>query len=66
MYVDSTPDTARRPVKTPRLRGAHRPRPLTAAARRTRLADMIVSQWLLEQVPADHRHVARGAAAGRR
>jgi hypothetical protein len=60
MFVDSSPVSARRSTDARRLRGdcgkpAARPR-VTAAARRTRLADAIVSQWLLEQVPADHRH----------
>ena len=32
-----------------------RPRPDTAAARRTRLDDAIVAQWLLEQLPSGHR-----------
>ena len=72
MYVDSPTVTERRSPRTrtmctgrreatPRLAdvtaGARRLRPVTAAARRTRLADAIVSQWLLEQVPADDRHV---------
>ena len=82
MYVDSSPVTARRSADTPRLRSAirkatthsaitragapaGRPR-VTAAARRTRLADAIVSQWLLEQVPSDHRHALAGAAHPRR
>ena len=60
MYVDSSPVTARRATGTPRSRSgnAARRRPASAAARRTRLADAIVSQWLLEQVPSDHRHAA--------
>jgi hypothetical protein len=41
---------------------AERPRPDTAAARRTRLDDAIVSQWLLEQLPSDHRHALGNAA----
>jgi hypothetical protein len=45
---------------------AGRLRPVTAAARRTRLADAIVSQWLLEQVPSDHRHALRRASDPRR
>jgi hypothetical protein len=81
MYVDSTV-TARRSVGTPRLRSvagrsataqtasdsgtAGRLRPVSAAARRTRLADAIVSQWLLEQVPSDHRHAVRSASNLRR
>jgi hypothetical protein len=35
---------------------AERPRPDTAAARRKRADDAIVAQWLLEQLPSDHRH----------
>jgi hypothetical protein len=43
----------------------------SGAARRRRAADAVVARWLLEQVPADHRHVtaggaATGAASGRR
>jgi len=41
---------------------AERPPAVTAAARRTRLADAIVSQWLLEQLPSDHRHAVRGVS----
>ena len=37
-------------------RGTAGRRPSSAAARRTRLADAIVSQWLLEQLPSDRRH----------
>jgi hypothetical protein len=79
MYVDSSPVTARRSADTSRRRSAchkatpqtaiataGRMRPVTAAARRTRLADAIVSQWLLEQVPSDHRHSLRSASAVRR
>jgi hypothetical protein len=81
MYVDSSPATTRRPAGTPRphsarrdatpqaagaTAGAERPRPVTAAARRTRLADAIVSQWLLEQLPSDHRHALRSASDARR
>jgi hypothetical protein len=58
MYVESSP-AARRSAETPRRRGDHRKptRQSTAvAARRTRLDDAIVSQWLLEQLPADRRH----------
>jgi ABC-type uncharacterized transport system YnjBCD permease subunit len=76
MYVDSSPVTARRFTGTPRLRSARRQatsqtasatagagplESVTAAARRTRLADAIVSQWLLEQLPTDHRHALRKA-----
>jgi hypothetical protein len=53
MYVDSSPVTQRRSTTAPRRRNPRRAP--TAAARRTRLADAIVSQWLLEQVPSDHR-----------
>ena len=82
MYVDSSPAAARRSADTPRRRSARRKatvhtanaeasapsgrRRVTAAARRTRLADAIVSQWLLEQVPTDHRHALAGAAHQRR
>jgi hypothetical protein len=52
MYVDSSPVTAHRFDDN-----------LSAAARRTRLSDAIVSQWLLEQVPSDHRHARGGQAA---
>jgi hypothetical protein len=64
MYVDSSPVIARRSAGTRRLRSARREvRPqASAAARRARLADAIVSQWLLEQVPSDHRHALRSAA----
>jgi hypothetical protein len=52
MYVDSSTAAARRSAG------------VSAAARRTRLADAaIVSQWLLEQVPSDHRHARDGAAS---
>jgi hypothetical protein len=74
MYVDSSPATTRRSAGTPRLRSdcretspqtanatARRTRPVSAAARRTRLADAIISQWLLEQLPSDYRH-ALGSA----
>jgi hypothetical protein len=69
MYLDSSP--VRRSAETPRRRGAcpgpahavatasataGRSRPVSAAARRSRLDDAIVSQWLLDQVPSDHRH----------
>jgi hypothetical protein len=30
------------------------------------LADAIVSQWLLEQLPSDHRHAFRSASDQRR
>jgi hypothetical protein len=81
MCVDSSPVTTRRSAGTPRLRGARReataqtanaaasagrPGPVRAAARRTRLADAIVSQWLLEQLPSDHRHALRSASDLRR
>jgi hypothetical protein len=74
MYVDSSRVTARRSCsKATRHTAtagssatAARRRPVTAATRRTRLADAIVSQWLLEQVPPDHRHALRGASDLRR
>jgi hypothetical protein len=68
MYLDSSPSAARRSAETPRRRGdcrkparqtataAERPQRDTATARRTRVDDAIVAQWLLEQVPAAHRH----------
>jgi hypothetical protein len=68
MYLDSSPAAARRSAEPSRRRGdcrqptrqtaapTERLRPTTATARRTRLDDAIVSQWLLEQVPAGHRH----------
>ena len=81
MYVDSSPVTTQRSADTRRVRSAfrkatpqtattsapaRRPRPASAAARRTRLADAIISQWLLEQVPSDHRHAVRSAPDLRR
>jgi hypothetical protein len=79
MYVDSSPTTTRRSAGTPRPRSARhdaspqtananarRPGPVTVAARRTRLADAIISQWLLEQLPSDHRHALRSASDPRR
>jgi hypothetical protein len=54
MYVDSSPVTKhRRETARESADRAH-----GGAARRTRLADAIVSQWLLEQVPADRRRSA--------
>jgi hypothetical protein len=53
MYVESSP-TARRPAETPRRRGAQRKparQTITTAARRNRVDEAIVSQWLLEQLP---------------
>jgi hypothetical protein len=44
-----------------RSAAAGRPQPDATEARRTRLADAIVSQWLLEQLPSDHRHPLRSA-----
>jgi hypothetical protein len=38
------------------------PRPVTAAARRARVDDAIVSQWLLDQLPSDHRHALSSAS----
>jgi hypothetical protein len=81
MYVDSSPVTVRRSADPRRVRTAlrkatshsagtsapaRRLRPVSAAARRTRLADAIVSQWLLEQIPSDHRHALRSASDLRR
>ncbi len=55
MYVESSP-AARRSAETPRRRGAHRKptRKTTTgtAARRIRLDEAIVSQWLLDQLPS--------------
>ena len=73
MYVDSPPVTVRRSADTRRVRSAlrkatsqtRRVRPVSAAERRTRLTDAIVSQWLLEQVPSDHRHDRTRSASGR-
>ncbi len=69
MYLDSSPTLARRPAETPRRRGAcnkparaalraqpARSQPANGTARRNRLDDAIVAQWLLDQVPFDHRH----------
>jgi hypothetical protein len=70
MYVESSPVTARRSTETPRRRGgcpmptARRPQPEIAAARRSRVDDAIVAQWLLDQLPAEHRH-AFGSATHR-
>ena len=75
MYLESSPATTRRSPETSR-RGdcrkptrqttnapAERPRRDIAAARRSRLDDAIVSQWLLEQLPSDHR-TALASVAG--
>jgi hypothetical protein len=82
MYVDSSPATARRFADTSHLRSARReatpetgngakaarrrPVSATATARRTRSTDAIVAQWLLDQVPAEHRHALRSASDLRR
>lgn len=81
MYVDSSPLTMHRSAGTPGLRGARRDAtpqianatasaarlgPVSAAARRARLADAIVSQWLLEQARSDHRDALRSASNLRR
>ena len=70
MYLDSSTTAARRSAETPRRRGdcrkparqtviaAGRPQRDTAAARRTRVDDAIVAQWLLEQLPSGHRHAS--------
>jgi hypothetical protein len=50
------PTPARQPAIAASRPTAERPHAVTAAARRARLADAIVSQWLLEQLPPDHRH----------
>jgi hypothetical protein len=68
MYIDSP--TRRRSADTSRRRGGcHKPArqaavatasrepAATAAARRSRLDDAIVAQWLLDQLPAEHRHL---------
>jgi hypothetical protein len=69
MYLDSSP--VRRSSETPRRRSAcGKParrtasRPISAATRRSRLDEAIVAQWLLDQVPFDHRH-AFGSASNR-
>jgi hypothetical protein len=65
MYLDSSP-TTRRSADSLRRRGAchkparqtaavARPRPVGNGTRPRRLDDAIVSQWLLDQLPADHR-----------
>jgi hypothetical protein len=62
MYLDSSPVIARR-SETPRRRGTRRKpvrqtrRPDNAAARRTRVDDAIVAQWLLDQLPTERRHM---------
>jgi hypothetical protein len=67
MYVESSPITSRRSTETPRRRGgrtkptARRPQPQVAAARRSRVDDAIVAQWLLDQLPAEHRHAVGSA-----
>jgi hypothetical protein len=57
MYVDSSPAPRRTP-ETSRRRPVHRKARQTA--RRTRVDDAIVSQWLLEQLPREHRHALGG------
>jgi hypothetical protein len=62
----TSPAAARRSAETSSRRGdCRKPARQTATAavraqattaRRTRIDDAIVSQWLLEQVPAAHRH----------
>ena len=73
MYLDSSPVTARRSARRgachkPARQAAgaesapaRRPRPDLTATRRSRLDDAIVSQWLLDQLPAGHRHPVRVA-----
>jgi hypothetical protein len=67
MYLDST---ARRTAETSRRRGdcgkparqtAARPRTVAAVARPSRLDDAIVAQWLLDQLPSEHRHAFSSA-----
>jgi hypothetical protein len=61
MYLDSSPVRARRSTETPRRRGgcrklaARRPQPEITPARRSRVDDAIVAQWLLDQLPTEHR-----------
>ncbi len=62
MYTTSSPAAAPRSAETPRRRGDRR----KPVRRRTRVDDAIVSQWLLEQVPADHRHALLDAAVDAR
>lgn len=66
MYLESSPAATRRSPETPRRRGdcqePTRQTTTAAAARRTRLDDAIVAQWLLEQLPSDHRHSLAGAS----
>jgi hypothetical protein len=77
MHRDSSPVTARRSSDSSRRRGAcqkparqvatsaaERSQPVSATARPSRLDDAIVAQWLLDQVPSDHRHVL-GSASNR-
>jgi hypothetical protein len=71
MHLDSA---ARRSAETPRRRGSCQPTrqtttnssaPVerrTAVTRSSRLDDAIVSQWLLDQVPSDHRHARQALA----
>jgi hypothetical protein len=70
MYVDSSPVTARRsarrgacskPARQTASAPARHPRPEMAAARRSRLDDAIVAQWLLDQLPSEHRHAFSSA-----
>jgi hypothetical protein len=71
MYLDSSP-TTRRSADSLRRRGAcnkparqnavtARPRPVGNGTRPRRLDDAIVSQWLLDQLPAERRHAVAGA-----
>jgi hypothetical protein len=67
MYLDSSPTIARRSAQSRRracVKPAPRPRsrPVATSARPRHLDDAIVAQWLLDQVPAGHRH-ARPALA---
>jgi hypothetical protein len=66
VYADSSPLTARRSLENqPRRRACQKPAPQTAApversrtvqaARRSRLDDAIVAQWLLDQTGVSRR-----------
>jgi hypothetical protein len=64
MYVDSSPTQKRHtPRRESAPQNARHPKSVKAAARRIRAADAIVSQWLLEQLPADRRVRIAGTAS---
>ena len=69
MYVDSSPSTTQRPTDSSRGRGARRHATARTVARRrrisTRAADAVVAQWLLAQLPDDHRHAQSPASRER-